>query len=452
MDKSAERRGRLENGAELVAFCAPHLHSVAFSVVLPFTPECTPGVYHLVEHMFFERAGERRADEINAEMTARGSEIMGYTAINYMCFSFTCRPEVFVPQLELLFSMLSQREYEREDFEKVLPVIRNEIFEAAFYDARSSDILRDLWFDSRYIAPVLGNADVLSRLDPQEIAAARASLFNRGMCLFLAGAFTPEHERRVLDTFGTIPLRRREHTPAPVEEKVTREINRVGRGYEMQALVTYHVERADLELKLAAHWLRSGLFDGLDAAFFRFFGDHGFQFYSVDGIYNIRGDELVFSYLAHITKKEKKKFEPLIDAFEEEAARPPSSTTAPSGCAGTTSTPGQTSPRPSPCARSSNTSAASPTPASPPAGSASPPPCAASSTSAADFFGFRRGRLSPFLRAMQRRPFSATGKGAAPVFFARFARFFSARRGRSLVFAARFCARAAFCAAFTGTL
>lgn len=321
MDKSAERRGRLENGAELVAFCAPHLHSVAFSVVLPFTPECTPGVYHLVEHMFFERAGERRADAINAEMTARGSEIMGYTAINYMCFSFTCRPEVFIPQLELLFSMLSQREYEREDFEKVLPVIRNEIFEAAFYDARSSDILRDLWFDSRYIAPVLGNADVLSRLDPQEIAAARASLFNRGMCLFLAGAFTPEHERRVLDTFGSLPLRRREHTPAPVEEKVTREINRVGRGYEMQALVTYHVERADLELKLAAHWLRSGLFDGLDAAFFRFFGDHGFQFYSVDGIYNIRGDELVFSYLAHITKKEKKKFEPLIDAFEEEAAR-----------------------------------------------------------------------------------------------------------------------------------
>ena len=298
MDIPTERRGRLENGAELVACPSPQLHSVAFSVVLPFTPECTPGVYHLVEHMFFERAGERRADEINAEMTARGSEIMGYTAINYMCFSFTCRPDVFLPQLELLFSMLSQREYEEADFERVLPVIRNEIFEAAFYDARSSDILRDLWFDSRYIAPVLGNADVLSRLDPEEIRQARASLFNRGMCLFLAGAFTPEHERRILDTFGKLPLRRRERTAPPAEEKVTREI-----------------------LKLAAHWLRSGLFDGLDAAFFRFFGEHGFQFYSVDGIYNIRGDELVFSYLVHITKKERKKFEPLIDAFEEEAAR-----------------------------------------------------------------------------------------------------------------------------------
>ena len=320
MNTPVERRGRLENGAELVACPSPQLHSVAFSVVLPFTPECTPGVYHLVEHMFFERAGERRAKEINAEMTARGSEIMGYTAVNYMCFSFTCRPDVFLPQLELLFSMLSQRDYEREDLERDLPANRNGILAAAFYDARPADILREPWFDSRYIAPVLGNADVLSRLEPEEIREARASLFNRGMCLFLAGAFTPEQERRVLDTFGKMPLRPRERTPAPVEEKVTREVNRVGRGYELQVLVTYHVERADLELKLAAHWLRSGLFDGLDAAFFRFFDDRGFQFYSVDGIYNIRGDELIFSYLVHITKKERKKFDPLIDAFEDEAA------------------------------------------------------------------------------------------------------------------------------------
>ena len=321
MNKPAERRGRLENGAELVAFCAPQLHSVAFSVVLPFTPECTPGVYHLVEHMFFERAGERRADEINAEMTARGSEIMGYTAINYMCFSFTCRPDVFLPQLELLFSMLSQRAYEEADFERVLPVIRNEIFEAAFYDARSSDILRDLWFDSRYINSILGSWHVLEGLDIAEVNEVRAKLLSKEMCLFLAGAYSEEDERAVEQTFGEIPLCPLERTPAREEEKETREYNKCGRGRELQVLVTYHVERASKELKLAAHWLRSGLFDGLDAAFFRFFDEKGFQFYSVDGNYAVRGDELVFSYLVHITKKERKKFEPLIDAFEEEAAR-----------------------------------------------------------------------------------------------------------------------------------
>ena len=114
MDFSCEKREKLKNGASMISFCAPHLHTVAFSVVLPFVPEYTPGVYHLVEHLFFERAGERRADEINAEMTSRGSEIDGYTSVSYMCFHFVCRQEVFRPQLRLLHSMLTQREYTEE--------------------------------------------------------------------------------------------------------------------------------------------------------------------------------------------------------------------------------------------------------------------------------------------------------------------------------------------------
>ena len=320
MDIPGEKSGRLQNGAHMVSFRAPQLHTVSFSVVLPFVPEATPGVYHLIEHMFFERAGERRAAEINAEMTARGSEINGYTAINYMCFNFCCRKEVFLPQLRLLYAMLTQSDYEREDFEKVLPVIRNEIFENAFYDGRAADILRELWFDSRYISSVLGSWQVLEGLEMAEVNEVRAKLFSKEMCVFLAGAFSSEDERGVAETFGSVPLCALERTPAREEEKETREYNKCGRGRELQVLVTYHVERANKALKIAAHWLRSGLFDGLDAAFFRFFDEKGFQFYSVDGNYAVRGDELVFSYLMHIEKKDKKAITALIDEFEGAAA------------------------------------------------------------------------------------------------------------------------------------
>ena len=74
---------------------------------------------------------------------------------------------------------------------------------------------------------------------------------------------------------------------------------------------------------MAAHWLRSALFDGLDASFFRFFNERDFRFYSVDGNYNILGDELIFSYLVHIEKKDRKRFEPLIDEFEGYAQKTP---------------------------------------------------------------------------------------------------------------------------------
>lgn len=57
MQVLSEQKGKLKNGASLVTFSAPHLHSVSFAVVLPFVPDGTPGIYHLIEHLFFEKRG-----------------------------------------------------------------------------------------------------------------------------------------------------------------------------------------------------------------------------------------------------------------------------------------------------------------------------------------------------------------------------------------------------------
>lgn len=324
MAKSYEEKlEKLKNGAQLLSFSAPALHTAAFSVVFPFVPEGRAGAYHCVEHLFFERAGKRRAPEINAEMTARGSEINGYTAKNYMCFNFVCRKEVFAEQLSLLYSMLTQKEYGEEEEESVLGVIENEIFEYDFYDNRTADILREAWYDERFTKSVLGTAEDLDLFTEEEIDAARESLFTDGMTIFLAGAFSEEDIGAVRRTFGELPLRPYVYAPEckPKEDKKT--IEKRGGGKDLQVLVTYHAENADDELKCAAYWLKSALFDGMDAAFLRFFDKNGFHFYSVDGSYSVLGDEIVFSFMTYIKKREKKRFLALVDQFEEEAAWTP---------------------------------------------------------------------------------------------------------------------------------
>ena len=312
-----ESREQLKNGATLLLHRAPALNTVSFTLVLPFAPAEPAGLYHYIEHLFFERAGELRAKEINAAMTANGSEINGFTAQNYMCFSFTCRRAVFQSQLSLLYAMLSQREYGEEEMERVLPVIRNEMFEVNFYDVRSGDVIRSLWFDKRYNQSVLGDMRDLEEATDEELDSCRRMLFNKGMCAFLAGGFAEEDAALVRGTFGQMPLQ--PFRVPPPQERLHDEtpVNRRGRGRELQALVTYHVTDADRELKLAAHWLRSGLFDGLDAPVFAFFEEWGFKFYSVEADFAIRGDELVFSYLAYIQKKEKSLFEVLVSRFEK---------------------------------------------------------------------------------------------------------------------------------------
>ena len=312
-----ESREQLKNGATLLLHRAPALNTVSFTLVLPFAPAEPAGLYHYIEHLFFERAGELRAKEINAAMTANGSEINGFTAQNYMCFSFTCRRAVFQSQLSLLYAMLSQREYGEEEMERVLPVIRNEMFEDNFYDVRSGDVIRSLWFDKRYNQSVLGDMHDLEEATDEELDSCRRMLFNKGMCAFLAGGFAEEDAALVRGTFGQMPLQ--PFRVPPPQERLHDEtpVNRRGRGRELQALVTYHVTDADRELKLAAHWLRSGLFDGLDAPVFAFFEEWGFKFYSVEADFAIRGDELVFSYLAYSQKKEKSLFEVLVSRFEK---------------------------------------------------------------------------------------------------------------------------------------
>lgn len=323
MEETCEKAEKLANGAQMISFRAPALHASAFSVVLPFVPEGRAGAYHCAEHLFFERAGEKRAADINAEMTARGSEIMGYTTKNYMCFNFTCRKEVFADQLRLLFAMLTQKEYGEEEEDAVLGVIENEIFEYDFYDNRTSDILREAWYDERFTKPVLGTEEDLDAFTEEEIAAARESLFTDGMALFLAGAFSEDDLALVRETFGSLPLRPYSYAPQVKKRKREREVVRRGGGKDLQVLVTYHLGRADDEMKSAAFWIKSALFDGMDAAFLRFFEKHGFRFYSVDGAYSVLGDELLFSYMTYIKRRDKKRFLALAGEFEEQAAWTP---------------------------------------------------------------------------------------------------------------------------------
>ncbi len=321
--KTAEKLETLENGAKMLSFSAPMLNTAAFSVVFPFVPEGRAGRYHCAEHLFFERAGEKRAADINAEMTARGSEIMGYTTKNYMCFNFTCRKEVFADQVGLLFSMLTQKEYGKEEEESVLGVIRNEIFEYEFYDNRIADALREEWYDKRFTSSVLGTSEDIENFTEEEVFEARESLFTDGMTLFLAGAFSQADAEAVKRTFGRLPLQKYVYRPETGGERGAKPVVRRGRGRDLQVLVTYHAEHADDELKGAAYWLKSGLFDGMDAAFLSFFDKNGFHFYSVDGSYSTLGDEIVFSFSTYIKKKEKKRFLALVDEFEKQAEKTP---------------------------------------------------------------------------------------------------------------------------------
>lgn len=62
-----ENSFRLSNGAAVLAAQNEGLHSVSLAVVLPFCAHETAGVYHFVEHLFFERAANCARKRSTAE-------------------------------------------------------------------------------------------------------------------------------------------------------------------------------------------------------------------------------------------------------------------------------------------------------------------------------------------------------------------------------------------------
>lgn len=315
---------RLKNGASMLTARNEALHSVSFSVVFPFCAHKTAGTYHFIEHLFFERAGELRAEEINRKMSECGSEILAYTAKNHMCFSFHCRREVFGEMLGLLCSMLSEKGHGQEEFDKVLPVVENEIFEYGFYDYAREDILRELWYDANYRESVLGTPKTLEALNLSVLRSARDGLFTDAVHIYLVGGFDERDEATVKRAFESFTLSAFQ-TAEPVEAppKYRGEMHKKGRGKDLQMMFTYHVREVGEEEIFCAPFLKNAIFYGMDALFNEFMTQSGFPFYSVDADYAVQGKELLFYWLVHVKRREVKNFKRVAEDFERAVLKAP---------------------------------------------------------------------------------------------------------------------------------
>lgn len=319
-----ENSFRLSNGVAVLAAQNEGLHSVSLAVLLPFCAHETAGVYHFVEHLFFERAGELRAEEINRRMSECGSEILAYTAKNHMCFSFHCRREVFARQLSLLVSMLREKGHAAEDFDKVLPVIENEIFEYDFYDYAREDVLRELWYDARYRESVLGTPKALRSLTLETLQKARDGLFTDAMHIFLAGGFSETElllVKEVFESFSLSPFSPLPPVSAP--PRYLKDVEKVGRGRDLQMMFTYHVKDVSEEEIFLSPYLKNAVFYGMDAVFNEFMTAEGFPFYSVDADYAVLGGELIFYWLVHVKKRDVNAFKEVAQVFERSVLKAP---------------------------------------------------------------------------------------------------------------------------------
>ncbi|MCX5657700.1 MAG: pitrilysin family protein, partial [Candidatus Omnitrophica bacterium] len=168
------------------------------------------GIAHFTEHMLFKGNEKGKAGDIARQIKQLGGDIDGFT--NYDCtgFAITVPRENLGCALEILSGMVFSPHFDKEQFDKELNVILNEI--RMNEDAPERRLSRLFWANAYlthpYRHPVIGYRNLLAKLTPEDLSAFHKSEYvPNNMVLSVAGDFNREDLKSLVENKILVPER-----------------------------------------------------------------------------------------------------------------------------------------------------------------------------------------------------------------------------------------------------
>jgi predicted Zn-dependent peptidase len=204
---------RLPNGLTVVTDFMPGIETASVGVWVGIgtrhESERLNGVSHLLEHMAFKGTERRSATDIAVEIESVGGQLNAYTGRERTCYYAKVLADDLPLALDIFADILQHSRFDATELERERHVILQEIGQA---EDTPDDIVFDHFQEIAYPNqslgwPVLGRADVVSKLDRSEVAGyMQANYGASGMIVAAAGRV--DHDdmvTRVGALFGSVP-------------------------------------------------------------------------------------------------------------------------------------------------------------------------------------------------------------------------------------------------------
>ena len=186
----------LDNGIKVVAEKFETVQSVSigffFKTGVLYEPEDLLGVSHFIEHMMFKGTSRRSAQQIAREFDRIGGYLNAFTAKDYCCFYARVVKDHLEVAIDTLSDMLTDSQFEAEEFERERRVILEEI---KMYEDSPDEIIHELlgqnlWKNSRLGNPILGTSQTVSEMQRQRVVDVFLSQYlTRNLVVCVAGNF-----------------------------------------------------------------------------------------------------------------------------------------------------------------------------------------------------------------------------------------------------------------------
>ncbi len=222
----------LDNGVRVLTEHHPLSRAVCAGIFVDLgtrdEPDDMIGAAHFIEHMVFKGTETRDAYEIAKSLEAVGGDLNAYTTREQTCFHATSLKEHLSLSLDVLSDLMSNAQFDVNDFKKEREVIIQEI-------NMSADDLDDYIFDIAFEASfrghelgrsILGTLKTLSGTTRKKLM----DFYNRryqGENMIVCVAGHVDHEEVVSNISRTLSLRRRSFQAPPRKKPTFKPFSRV---------------------------------------------------------------------------------------------------------------------------------------------------------------------------------------------------------------------------------
>jgi predicted Zn-dependent peptidase len=228
------KKSVLDNGVRVLTEHHPFSRSVSAGIFVDLgtrdEPDDMIGAAHFIEHMVFKGTETRDAYEISRTLEAVGGELNAYTSREQTCFHASGLREHLPLSLDVLSDLMSNAQFEVNDFKKEREVIIQELNMSA---DQHDDYIFDLAFEYSFKGhelgrSILGTAKTLEHITRKKLL----DFYNRryqGKNMIVCVAGHVNHDE-VVDIMGrTLNLRRRQFQAPPRKKPTFRPFQKVVR-------------------------------------------------------------------------------------------------------------------------------------------------------------------------------------------------------------------------------
>ncbi len=200
----------LPNGLTVATQSLPEAASVALglwiNVGTRHEPAGASGVAHLVEHMLFKGTTTKSAYDITATIEDVGGDINAYTSREQTAYYTRVLPEHASRAVELLTDILLNSVHDQSELEREREVIVQEIGERVDTPGEHLDDALQLavYPQQNFGRPILGEAELISKMDRDEVATYVQRLYTAGaITLAAAGSITHAELRALAEQYAS---------------------------------------------------------------------------------------------------------------------------------------------------------------------------------------------------------------------------------------------------------